>query len=408
MKKIIIALILLSNYCFAQSENDLVTVLGQLRQTQLYKNCQEFKMKMDTQTRKINEKITSKKQSKDLEEAYISVWQKYDFFLKTIKQDLIDKQKLQILTSDPNGSTDQYLALMEDVNQEYKARFAPIYGGKDILEDILKVGFGLVKNIVQKIQTRKMQKNEALNNILPQVNKYFYDNLYLKSWSELDLSNAINSSNSQTVNVPTSTLSSIEGDIQFIQVSNSEESPMEFEQNNGKDIIVDNESGKTYKTPYFNSLANYKIGTKFKIIANADAFIYVIVLNTDGIKLLHPYVLYVQKGKDIDVIKESMPTTGKVILPKEGLFTIVTSKDGSEKDSEDFALIISKSELIMEETIEKINAVTGNLDERFSQVFSDQQITYEEAQVKVSGNQFNFSYQKTDKNILPMVFKIRR
>lgn len=412
MKKIIIILLLFtSDLTYAQNTAELVTLLNQLREMPLFKECRQFKSQIESQTKEASKNTNTTKQIKDLETSYTTTWQKYDFFLKTVKQDLIDTQRLN-LTSDQSSS--QYLALLNDVKEEYDTNFLPVYqsisGGKDIPEEVLRIGIELVKNIVQKIKTRKIEKKEALNSILPQLNKYLYDNLRLKTFSELDIYNSatIKPSVIEPVNVPAATINSMEGAIQFVQLLNNEEIPMEFEQNSGKDITVDTESGATYKTPYFTTLNNYPIGSKFQIKADADVFIYALVLNSDGVKILHPNIEYNQQGKDIDVVIDSTPTIGQFILPQKGAFSIVPTKDGRVNNSEDFALIISKSELIMEETIEKLNVAQGQLDERFSQVFSNQQITLEEAQVQLSGSQLSFLYNKADKNILPLVFKVLR
>jgi hypothetical protein len=409
MKKITFILLIIFSQSYAQTNDDLGSFLTQIRQSPIYSECQTFKTTLESQTKEMSGKL-SFQQTTDLQNAYTAIWQKYDLFLKTIKKDLIGSQNVQTFESNANT----YQNLLTEIKADYDSKFTPIYqsviGGKDITEDLLNIGVGLIKNLVQKIKTKKIEKKESLNLVLKQINSQFYNNLRMKSWSELDLvSNA--SANGRTakieeVNIPAPTLDAMEGSIKFLQIVDGQEIAMDFMQHNGKDIVVDGSTNSNYKTPYFTSTNQYSVGTKFKIEANSDVFIYVLVLNSTGVKSLHPNVQYVQFGKDIELTSESSPTTGRFILPEKGAFTIVADKNESEKNSEDFALIISKSELIMEETIEKLNALSGSLDERFSQVFGEQQITFDEAQVQNSGNQFSFSYKNQEKNILPLVFKI--
>lgn len=139
-----------------------------------------------------------------------------------------------------------------------------------------------------------------------------------------------------------------------------------------------------------------------------DAFSYVLVLNSDGVKLLHPRVQTRSLGKDIEVTQEATPTVGNVVIPANGTFTITPSKTGTELPTDDMALLLSKSELVVEEIIEKLNAVSGSLSERVGQVFGAEQIRPADAGVRAEGNRFTFNAGTSPQNVLPLVFRIRK
>jgi hypothetical protein len=412
MKKILFVLMIISVPSFAQTDADLTAFLGEFQQSVLYTECQQFKTTVEVQAKALSNKINSAEQARQLQQVYINLGRKYDLFLKTIKKDLIGTQNINGLSGKLHSNESTYQNLLADVKNDYESHFLPIYqahlGGKDITEDLLNMGVGLVKNLFQRIKAKKTEKKESLNVALSQINNQFYSQLRMKTWSELDVPRAsfTESPNSQVIDIPTPTLGNMEGSIKFVQLLDGQELVMEFVQHTGKDIVVDEEKHTTYKTPYFSSASTFAVGTKFRIEAFADVFIYAIVLNSTGVRLLHPRVQYAQIGKDIEVTSDASPTVGKMVLPSKGTFTIVEDQNATGKTSEDFALVISKSELVMEETIEKLNASEGSLDERFSQVFGINQITLDEAQVHFADNQFRFSYQLPDKNILPLVFKI--
>lgn len=257
----------------------------------------------------------------------------------------------------------------------------------------------------------------------------------MKLWSELDIQERIITTSSVPVNqsqsssstgstfyqpvpenqqqaiiIPAPTVNSLMGSVEFIQVSGTTELPMPFEQRTGKDIevVTDQPIDVMVKDKAFSSTNLYPIGTRFKLKVINDAFTYIIALNSDGVKILHPNVRTQNTGKDIEVIQEATPTAGNVTIPVNGTFAITPSKTGIESPSDDLAIMLSKSELIAQELLEKLNAVSGSLSERIAQVFGAEQIPAMVAGIQNEGNLFSFNGNNTSQNILPLVFKIRK
>ena len=148
------------------------------------------------------------------------------------------------------------------------------------------------------------------------------------------------------------------------------------------------------------------MGTRFKIKISNTAFTYFIVLNSDGIKQLHPNIQVRQNSKDIDIIGEESASIGDLVIPTNGSFIIAASKTGEEKSTEDFCILLSRSELIPEETIEKLNAAYGTLSERITQVFGAQRMALNNSSIRQEGSKIIFDATNSTSNVLPLVFKI--
>lgn len=418
MKKLFVILFILgaNSILFAQNSNqndDLINILVKIKEVEVFKQCENLKNTIEQQTQEVYQNpLASHQQKTSLQTAYQRVWQKYDFFLKAVKQDLIDNKKLEKLWSNPQATAQNYALLCNEVKHVYNNSYLPVYQavpqqGKSIpVTDLVSLGIDAFQQIVVRIQARKQQKTEHLNQVLPLVNEYFEQSLRMKLWSELNLQateTAVNNQTPDAMVVPAPTLSSLLGSVEFVQILNKQELAMNFEAAKGKNIELVED---TISTHYFSTTTTYPIGTRFKLKATSDAFVYVLALNTDGIKLLFPLTQYKQLGKNIEVIEEANPETGLVILPTKGYFGITASNTGTETNSEDLGIIISKSELITTELIEKLNATTGNLEERLTQALGNNQILPEEAGIQINGNRFDFNATNNEKNILPLVFKI--
>ena len=418
--KLILTILLLIFGLSAKSQinPNLVSTLDFVEKSTFFKECFDFKKTLESQCIEVYPKIKDEAEKEMLKEAYNSVWLKYDEFLKLMKKDLIGSQ----------SNTGEYSELLLGVKSEYETSILPIYekhsGGKGISDELLGLGLDLVKKVISNVKNRKFEKKEIMNDVLNVVNQRFYKKIRLKSFAELNLQSASSQNISSTSNnlvenvttneaisVPAATFDTFSGQITFFQIKDGQKRPMIFQSNTGKDIVVEDEKTdlndhSNATLDYLTSLETYQQGTKFKIEANANCFIYVLVLNSGNTVLLHPKVSYKTEGKDIEIIAEASPTVGSLTIPNSGLFSIVANSDGSSTNTEDFALLISKSELIMDDTIGQLNALTGSLDQRLSQLFENQMISNSEANLDNTEGVLKFSYNSREKNIFPLVFKI--
>lgn len=416
---------------------DLSATLAQLRQTDLFRECADFRSNLEQQTRQVamQPNLTAD-QRNQLRLTYTGVYEKYDAFLKAVKQDLVNPQRTQAITQNPNGEAQQYASLYAAVKTEYDTQYTPLVqqlsgGGKGILDDLkamARSAFTQLASQAVTVVTTRIQQKLTINATLPVVNQEFYNPLRLKLWSELDIPETTAMGNSapsnshpasyqplpemqqQAIIIPPPTVSSLTGSVAFVQLVGGQEQPMSFEQRTGKDIevVTDEPTNVVVKDQSFSTLQAYPVGTRFRMMVQNEGFTYVLALNSDGVKLLHPRVQTRLSGKDIEVTQEATASVGSVVVPANGAFTITPSKTGVEYPSDDMALLLSKSELVVEELLEKLNAVTGSLSERITQVFGANQINPADAGVRAEGNRFMFNAGNSPQNVLPLVFRIRK
>ncbi|RCR66304.1 hypothetical protein DUE52_27590 [Larkinella punicea] len=430
------------------STSDYGTILAQLRQTDVFRECAEFKSSVERDTRNAAQSPNlTAEQREQLRLAYTGVYEKHDAFLKTVKQDLVNTQRMQAVAANPAAEAAQYATLYAAVKTEYDNRLVPVLqsipgSGKAILDDLKAMAKATFSTVVSQVLTNvttRIQQKLTLNAVLPVVNEQFYNPLRLKLWSELDIpapatsignpalsgptttgnpalaagSGTLVQPQSEAVVIPAPTVSQLSGTLMFVQTTNSTELPMNFELRTGKDIDVVTDVPNDHSTVpdlYFTTSEAYPLGTRFKIKVTNSAFTYVLVLNSDGVKLLHPRVQINSGngGKDIDVVGDVTPATGDLQIPSTGSFAITPSKTGVQTESEDFALLLSKSELSVEEIIEKLNAIPGNLAERITQIFGGERVSLSQAGVQSMGNQLTFNAGGATQHVLPLVFKIRK
>jgi hypothetical protein len=418
MKKTITLLFI---YCislssFSQEKMSINTVLDYFSKSQLFVECHTFKRTVESQTQELSRLIKTEEDAQLLKQNYDKVWFEYDLFLKGIKQNMIGLQSFQ-------NQDNQFV----EVKNTYQEQFLPYYeskvGGKAISEELLTMGVGLVKNLIVKLKEKRFDKKEVLNGVLGLVNQRFYDQLKLKTYSQLDLkthqtgnSQISNQLNNEPLVIPPSTLGAIKGSIKFVDPNGL---PFVFIfQNTGKDIEIEsdstsqkiednnNQTSANGNSLVFISELQLQEGQKFKIEANSDCFTYCIVLNSNGVILLHPNVKYKTQGKDIEITSESTPTVGLLTIPTSSYFTIVPNKINTMKTTEDMAILFTNTELIMEDTIERLNLMEGSLEERIGQVFGN--VALNQFLVNQNGDSIQFESPDPSIQVIPLVFKIQK
>ncbi len=90
--------------------------------------------------------------------------------------------------------------------------------------------------------------------------------------------------------------------------------------------------------------------------------------------------------------------------PTPNYFTIT----GQNKTPENFCVILSKSVLDMDLMKKQLEAQTGSINERLVKVFNEETIPYADAQVTPESNKVTFNASASTKNVLPLVFYIKR
>ncbi len=405
-------------------------ILSTLNGTEVFKRCIAFKNEISGKVLQLKsmQNIDPVKFN-ELRLAYTDVYEKYDVFLKTVKADLSNTDNLKSLLDNPETAAQNYAQTYQSVKDAYESNFLPQFNSIQYsdtktfpLAVLIKLGIGAFKVIVNSIKNHRIDKEGAINLILPVINEKLFNKLKLNTWSQFNLREPSGYKTPEAIIIPQRTLNTLNGTIIFFQKKNTDEQdePFYFTSTEGKKdlgIITENSKDEILATDeYFSTIKSYQIGSKFRLEVNNTGFTYILALNSNGIALLYPDKnLTVKTGsnvKDITVSGDETPATGMVKVPgssSSGIpnyFTITKSATGIEGKSEEMAILLSKSELELEETMEKLNTVTGNLSERITRVFGEKKIAAAEGSVSIQENTVRFNADESINNVLPLVFKI--
>jgi hypothetical protein len=433
MKKLIFcfcAFSLLSGLNVQAQVQTIDKILSTLNSAEVFKRCIAFKSEISGKVLQLKsvQNIEPEKFN-ELRLAYTEVYEKYDAFLKTVKADLSNSDNLKNLVSNPETAAKNYAETYQSVKDAYENNFLQQLNSVQNPDSkglpfavLIKFGIGAFKIIVNSIKNHRIDKDGAINLILPAINEKLFNKLKLNTWGQFNLPEPGGYKTPEAIIIPERTLNTLHGTITFFQKNNTgeQDEPFYFTSTEGRKdlgVITENNGGEILATDeYFSTPKSYQIGSKFRLEVNNTGFSYILALNSNGIALLYPNknVTVTTKGstKDITISGEETPSTGTVNIPGYGLngipnyFTITKSATGVEGKAEEMAILLSKSELELEETIEKLNAVTGNLSERITRVFGEKKIASAEGNISMQENKVSFNADDSRNNVLPLVFKI--
>ncbi len=236
----------------------------------------------------------------------------------------------------------------------------------------------------------------------------------------------------------------IEGFVEFIYLlPDGKEEKMNFAKKGGKDIIITSRKvnngqvqtqNNTLTTDFLTTEKGFDEGTQYYIKVNNSAGVYILTLNSNNtISTLYPCAVDANnpvpgatstmpdaaKAKDIIVAnRRSNPVAAQDINgfttfptpdfsttpPTPNYFTIT----GQNKTPENFCVILSKSILDMDLMKKQLEAQTGSINERLVKIFKEESIAYADAQVTPESNKVTFNASNSTKNVLPLVFYIKR
>lgn len=418
---------MLPNVLLAQS--DIADIVANLKKVEVFKECERFKNELEYKTKELASKPhLTEVQRNELRSAYNGVYEKYDIFVATVKKSLLDKNKLQSIFKNPDEASRNYMTLYQGIKEEHELSYLPVYkrlnaGSKLIMDELLQVGIKIFNQLIEVIKERKIKKNENFNTLLQDIDANFFKNLRLKSWAELDISidsqslsnpnQAVASQNEQVTKqgiiLPESILSEMVGSIEFVQNSDGKQVPILFKQSQGKgtEVINDKDSPVQFLDKNWVSAQSYSIGTKFKIKVSNSAFTYFIVLNPEGAEQLYPKLA--KNSKSTGVEYDITPTIGDLTLPSEDAsFVITVDQPGSITKAEEFCILVSRSELVSVDILQRLNTAKGSLSERISQVFGEERVNFSESTIESLDSKIVFEATGSKAKVLPIVFKINK
>jgi len=232
--------------------------------------------------------------------------------------------------------------------------------------------------------------------------------------------------NTTPVHIEYPTVNEMHGSIEFI-VKKSGSSQLETMDFGSSPAMRDLSIGmstdiKKEETKCPNCLTSgdaYASGASFQIKTDNTSFMYAFAFNSKNTCYqIYPYSKDWVKAFEMSATRDLV--IGGAMMRDENDVTIIPSanyKTGApnyinisgNSSKETLCLIVSKSELNLEEIIKKIDAASGELDERINTVFGKENlISFREARLETTGGKITFDADYNSKHVMPFIFNIKR
>lgn len=396
-----------------------------------------------------------------LQNAYGQTKARFDNFLNLVRQDMVD---FQLFEKAANGDQPTILRYLNEYNAGvavYNREFQPVYdrvvktrGLKDWLEPLALQAFNVLGSL---FKGKNPRQDLLVNDLLLLSKKYFLNRLEMKTWEVLvriqpsgnGASVAPPPANSNTLPPATAypgtmpppamlatsdtlleqpVMKTLSGSLEFIIVGNPPR-PMDFAGSSrslGKRNLVVGEanpnasSSGSINIPVFQTAGTHGEGTAFQIRVQNSALLYAFALNSDGkCAPIYPFIeawvrgFQMSKSRNLSVGPLMLQdATGATTIPAKNANTGAENyiKISGPSSKEQLCLIVSKSEIDLQDVIARLDQLPGSLAERVAALWQAEPhcAAVNEAALVVNGNSIQFNVQNETKWLLPMVFEIRR
>ncbi len=318
----------------------LIEICQTLNKAAIFVQYRDFREKFQKMNSEIAPKLSYNEHER-LHLAYNNVERRYNDFLTLVKADLSDAKTIKSMVRDPQRFAESYADDYKKVVDTYNSEYMPIYNDvksrtRGFNPVLLASSIELFNKVVDWIKQRQELREEQLNTILGIVNKYFYDELRMKSWSELGLKPAPNAPENATPastaadanntaggrrnsttstssgattttknvpgdvlnphSVPAATFKELQGSVEFIFLKDDvTPTPMRFKTGATRDISVgylkalpkDTKgdviiASSNVKTMTYYSTDVFDENAHFQLKVNNSAGVYILALNKDG------------------------------------------------------------------------------------------------------------------------------
>lgn len=446
-------------YSFAQATSpklDATQVIEQLLNTKVFIDYANSKKAIENQLLALNKLPSiSAEDYAALQNAYGQTKASFDQFLNLVRQDMLD---FQLFEKAANGDQPTILRYLNEYNAGvavYNREFQPLYdrivktrGLKDWLEPLALQAFNVLGSL---FKGKNARQDLLVNDLLLVSKKYFLNRLEMKTWEALVRIQP--SGNSASVAPPPATanpgttsppvmlatadtlleepvMKTLSGSLEFIIAGNPPR-PMDFagaSRSLGKRNLVVGEADSnpnaapigSINIPVFQTVGVHGEGTAFQIRVQNTALLYAFALNSDGkCAPIYPFNeawvrgFQMSKSRNLSVGPLMLQdATGSTTIPAKNANTGVENyiKISGPSSKEQLCLIVSKSEIDLQDVIARLEQLPGSLAERVAALWQSEAhcAAVNEAGLVVNGSSIQFNVQNEAKWLLPLVFEIQR
>lgn len=395
-----------------------------------------------------------------LQTAYNRTKDAFDGFLNTVRQDMLDFQLFERAASGDEPTLLRYLTAYNAGVDVYNREFMPAYGQvvrtRKLPEWLAPLGIQAFSFLATITKGKNPRQDVIVNDLLLVSNYLFLQKLQMKPWEELvtvrpaagdagfqgspaaPATGAFSTGAPGTATPPIvpdgpevelPVMKSLSGQLEF-RVAGAAPRPMTFEPAAAgltRDLTVGGIEPGTGGTtpaggsiPVLRSAEAWGEGTAFQIRVRNSALLYAFALNSNGTCApIYPFSeawvrgFNMSKTRDLSVgplmLKDE---SGEVVIPSPNASTGQENYIRITGDStrEQMCLIVSMSELDLNDMMARVAGLSGSLAERVAALWQGEPhcAAASEANLHAEGGSLHFDVTNTEKWLLPLVFEIRR
>ncbi|MBV6429011.1 MAG: hypothetical protein KIPDCIKN_03548 [Haliscomenobacter sp.] len=439
---------------------DATQVVEQLLNTKVFIDYGNSKKAIEGQLLALNNLSSiSPEDYNALQGAYGQTKASFDQFLNLVRQDMLDYQLFERAANGDQATITRYLSAYNAGVAVYNQQFQPVYDRvvktrslKNWLEPLALQAFNFLGPL---FKGKNARQNLLLNELLLASKKHFLGRMEMKPWEALVriqpsgggvTGNSTNNNpvpttppaNASTSMPPTTlgasdslveapVMKTLSGSLEILIAGNPVRS-MNFgapSRSLKRNLVIGEATpnanvGVASTIPVLTSTESYGEGTAFQIRVQNTALLYAFVLNSDG-SLAPIYPFTEAFTRSFQMSKSRNLEVGPLMLQDAAGHTTIPAKNantGAENylkitgtaEKEQLCLVLSKSEIDLNDALIRLQQLPGSLAERVAALWQLEPhcASLGEAGLNMNGGKIGFNVSSTEKWLLPLVFEIQR
>ncbi len=439
---------------------DATQVIEQLLNTKVFIDYSNSKKAIESQLLALNNLSNiSPEDYLALQGAYGQTKASFDQFLNLVRQDMLDYQLFERAANGDQATITRYLSAYNAGVAVYNQQFQPAYnrvvktrGLKDWLEPLALQAFNFLGPL---FKGKNARQNLLLNELLLASKKHFLNRMEMNPWEALvriqpsgGVDSGNNTGNVSGANLPGSNarpsmppallnstdalledpvMKTLTGSLEIL-IAGTPMRSMNFgtpSRSLKRNLIIGEASPNANVNvastlPVLTSTESYGEGTAFQIRVQNTALLYAFVLNSDG-SLAPIYPFTEAFTRSFQMSKSRNLEVGPLMLQDAAGHTTIPAKNtntGAENylkitgtaEKEQLCLVLSKSEIDLNDALTRLQQLPGSLAERVAALWQLEPhcASLGEAGLNMNGGKIGFNVSSTEKWLLPLVFEIQR